>query len=306
MRERLSINLSVARSCFVRCAGCYNHFGRPNADASTADIVRFLAFMRSEGFGRVTLCGGDPLARPDLVDLLRQIASLGLHIALDTVGTPLLGSTQTRFYGRIDVEAVGPAVLASLVDLIGIAIDGSSNASVSAFRAGRPQLLDEQLAILELLDRAGARVCVNTVVHRQNHDDVPAIMGLLQPFGSIDQWQLFQFSPTGPLGYRNQHRFVLSDASFERLGSILDRQANVSGFLARIELKPFRDRVGNYLLVDSAGLAWIPGPLADGSGERVGTDTRVIVGDITIPETYEAILRATNQTFSPSAHLNTN
>jgi molybdenum cofactor biosynthesis enzyme MoaA len=77
MKARRSINLSVARSCFVRCSGCYNHFGKHAALASSDEILASLRYAYERGIRKVTLCGGDPLARADILDLLMRIRVVG-------------------------------------------------------------------------------------------------------------------------------------------------------------------------------------------------------------------------------------
>jgi MoaA/NifB/PqqE/SkfB family radical SAM enzyme len=297
MRTQLSINLSVARACFVRCNGCYNHFGETATLADSAGIVSFLAYARARGVGKVTLCGGDPLARPDILSLVTDIKQLGFSINLDTVGTPLLGATPTIFFGRREVPRVDAGTLASQVDLIGIPLDGSSNESVARFRGGRKHLFDEQVSIIELLGAAGASVCVNTVVHRSNLDDVERIVRIVARYPSVVRWQLFQFMPTGPLGYRNRASYVIDDASFTALEKDVRRAAVRDEVPIDIEFKANADRTGNYLLIDSDGKAWVPAVPVSGEwdGHRDATDRRIVIGDIRNPADHAPILQTVLQ-----------
>jgi MoaA/NifB/PqqE/SkfB family radical SAM enzyme len=285
MANQIGINLSVARSCFVRCDGCYNHFGRVNELAGTDVIVAFLDRAHRAGVGKVTLCGGDPLARPDILPLLEHIKELGFVVNLDTVGTPLLGAVSTVFYGRRPVPRVEAGSLARLVDLIGIPVDGANNATVATFRTGRADLLDEQQQVLRVLDGDRARVCVNTVVHRQNIAEVPSIFPLICRYPCVVKWQLFQFSPTGPLGFRNRDGYLIDEDSFLALDAHLCDEAAARHWSGDIELKTNARRRDAYVLVDSEGLAWQPNKAA-------ATDRRVIVGDIKRPEDHARILDA--------------
>lgn len=61
MRDRLNINISVARACFVRCDGCYNHFGRPGRILTTEEIVAFLSYARARGSPRLRCAEVIPL-----------------------------------------------------------------------------------------------------------------------------------------------------------------------------------------------------------------------------------------------------
>lgn len=292
MKERLNLNISVARACFVRCDGCYNHFGRRSNTVGTDEIITFLAFARTKGIAKVTLCGGDPLARADLMLLLDEIRRLGYSINLDTVGTPIIGDATTRFYGHDVVRRVDAAQLAQLVDLIGIPIDGASNESIALFRSGRPNLLDEQMQIMAALNACNARICINTVVHKSNIKDIPSVLELIEPFDSVEKWQLFQFAPIGPLGYRNRERYSITAEAFTRLKDQLHGIAGESRFGGRLEFKSNADRKGNYLLVDSDGLAWMPQASTTTSWDYASdeNDQRIVLGDITRHEDHEAIL----------------
>lgn len=294
MRDRLNINISVARACFVRCDGCYNHFGRPGRILTTEEIVAFLSYARARGVSKVTLCGGDPLARPDILSLLWKVKSLGYSMNLDTVGTPLLGAASTLFFGRGSVEQVDAQQLASLVDLIGIPIDGASNETVASFRAGRPDLLDEQLRVVETLSAQDAALCINTVVHRANMGDIPSILNLIGRYPSVVRWQLFQFTPSGPLAYHNRATYAVADQTFSEVAARIQRLVRESGFHSDVEFKSNADRKGDYLLVDPNGLAWVPKTSSsnDWNPAADANDQRVILGNITEVHDHEAILDA--------------
>lgn len=291
-RRGLHLNISLSRACFVQCKGCYNHFGRMGKTVSSDAVVDFLAHCRARGFSKVTLCGGDPLARADIIPLLRNIKALGMTINLDTVGTPLLGPVPTRFFDRVEVDRVEAADLARLVDVIGIPVDGSSEDSVASFRSGRDSFLEEQLIILKTLDSADAKLCINTVVHKENIEDIPNILPLLEPFEAIIKWQLFQFSPTGPLGFRNRSSYLIADAVFDAVASEMRKNAIGSRLQDRLEFKSNANRKSSYLLIDSAGLAWIPrmSPGSDWDSEKDANDLRIIIGDISKNDDYQSII----------------
>ena len=276
MRDRLNINLSAGSSCFVRCHGCYNHFGA-DADALTSGIIlEFLEAARSKGADRVTLCGGDPLSRPDILDLIRGIRGLGYRISLDTVGTPLLGNAQTIFYGRHAVGQVDIQMLASLVDEIGIPVDGATEQIIQAFRKGRQNFLSEQLSILSLLNDVNASICVNTVVNQFNIVSLNSILDLLSPFNAVKKWQLFQFIPSGPLGFKNRLKYEISQEAFVVAMESLQIYAESKHNTIKIDYKTSASRRGNYLLIDSDGLAWVP----KFSIDNVPSSNRLIIGDI--------------------------
>lgn len=68
----ISRNLIVQASnqCPCFCPGCYNHFS-DNEEAPTADVIRFIhEYRQHTGTHSLTISGGDPLLRPDIVNYL--------------------------------------------------------------------------------------------------------------------------------------------------------------------------------------------------------------------------------------------
>jgi MoaA/NifB/PqqE/SkfB family radical SAM enzyme len=247
-----SVILSAGKSCFVACPGCYNYFGRTVSE--TPQLLRFVLGLRDRfGLERITVGGGDPLTRPDIVPLLKGLHALSLRIHLDTVGTAFLGEASIRFMGKGSVDQIPADDVAAVTDLIGIPLDGSTDAVQQQFR--RHATVGSQLAVLSLLDRIGARICVNTVVHAGNRGDMAAIARLLIPYTSILEWQLFQFMPIGPLGHRNRERYVIDDPEFRRATNAAQDHAPEG---VRVAAKGRGTRKHRYLLIDSAGKVWIP------------------------------------------------
>jgi MoaA/NifB/PqqE/SkfB family radical SAM enzyme len=281
---RRSVILSASNSCFVACPGCYNYFGKNIAD--TEDVVTFIRHLRERfDLRKVTIGGGDPLTRPDITELLARVRALGLVIHLDTVGTAFLGDARIRFMGRGIAPRVDPATVAGLVDLVGVPLDGSTDAVNQLFR--RFSSVGEQQAILSKLDALGAEVCINTVVHAGNVNDVENIACLLATHTSVRQWQLFQFMPIGPLGHRNRTRFEVSSDAYYHAVEKLHR--SISPTVA-VTTKSKAGRKNRYLLIDSAGLVWLPHQ--DRSAHWQGYETnpeRIILGRISDPTVFDRV-----------------
>ena len=212
------INLAIGPSCFVQCHGCYNYFGnssRRNNLVTAADLLDFAAEAADSGITQATISGGDPLTHPEIVRIIQGLAEMGLAVKLDTVGTALLGAADVIFYGA----GIAPSVLLDdivpYIAVIGVPIDGATQATVHRFRKGRPALLQETIEIVRILKEASATVCINTVVHRGNVNELDDIRDLVVSTRA-DRWQLFEFQPIGPLAGRNAERFELSSGEFAR------------------------------------------------------------------------------------------
>lgn len=294
--------LSVGRSCFTRCIGCYNHFGAdPDALVPASDVHAFLAHLRGT-LDKVTVGGGDPLSRTDVVELLAGIKQLGFAVNLDTVGTPLLAPATTVFYGRRTVEHVPLEALAPHVDVLGIPLDGSTQEIAATFRTGRAHLVDETHAILDLADRLGVPTSINTVVTRHNVHDLGRIRDLVAAHTAVFRWQLFQFMPIGPLGFAARDRLSIGDGAFDVAVRAL-HQAHTSfagyGRLA-IDVKSRRARKNTYLLIDDNGLAWMPRSSSEPawSAATDANNQRVVVGSIRDHGQHEFIAAHVRQPIS--------
>lgn len=219
----------------------------------TDNLISFLKYVYEQGIKSVTLCGGDPLTRKDIIDLLKQIKGIGYTISLDTVGTSLIKNIEKN--GNIIIEKTSPKELASLVDNIGIPIDGSTTEIFKLFRQTDDDLLSEQLKICEELHKNNANICINTVVHKGNLSDVYELTSLINKLVYIKKWQIFQYAPMGKYGILNREKFEITEEEFNNYKS------NVLSIIKTSEKVQFKDyniRNKAYMIIDNSGNAWIP------------------------------------------------
>jgi len=296
VRKGMNINISVGQSCFVRCDGCYNFFGSRSEEFSTDIIVGFIALLKMRGLQRVTFSGGDPLSRPDIVSLLEKTAGLNVDCNLDTVGTPFLSKSQTIFFGRSEVATLSVRDVSKYVTTLGIPLDGHDNHTAALFRQGRDRLFDEQIKILRLLERETVPVCLNTVAHASNINSLSRIGEVASEFSNIIKWQIFQYMPIGPMGFKNRIKYEISDRQFERIADRLMSESisyelNAKG--VEIEIKTRSNRKNSYLLIDSDGIAYIPAyntKIKDWSVNDT-TGERMVIGDLKDRNSWEAVAK---------------
>jgi len=294
-----SISLSVARSCFVACSGCYNFFGDNVAVIERSHIVAFVRFLLPLGLKKVTVCGGDPLSRQDIVELLIDLKQLGLFISLDTVGTAFLNSAHTIFFGKRSIPRIDPKTIVAVVDRIGIPLDGTSTTVISTFRKGRLNIFSEQMSIIHLLIDSGFAVCTNTVCHAKNIEDIPNLARLMNTISKIELWQVFEFMPSGPLASQNALQFSISSTAFQKLRSIYGNRLS-SG--VAVEWKSARSRHHKYLLVDSDGIAWTPNT---SSSNKIDS-SRIVLGNIRQSYQFNMIYKRYRRIAQPPEFAETN
>ena len=275
----MHLNLFVSQKCFLYCKGCYS-FSRIEKAGQTLDtqkIIEFLKYAYDHGIDKVTLCGGDPLTRNDIINLLKMIKSIGYYISIDTVGTSIIRDV-VKNDGTI-TKKIDAKDLSELVDEIGLPIDGSNNEIFRKFRQTDFDLLSDQLKICNELNKYGINICINTVVHKENLNDAKLLCEIINKLNYIKKWQLFKYAPMGKYGVLNRKQFEISEIQFE------EYKQNILNACLRKDIIDFKDfdvRTKLYMLIDNSGNAWIP-EYNQGMFDNynIVTDSRKIIGNIT-------------------------
>ena len=160
-REHTDLRLSITDRCNFRCTYCMPEEGMQflgRSELLTAEeIGRLAAVARALGVTSVRLTGGEPLVRPDVVEIVERVASFGFaDLALTTNG-----SLMPRLAGRL--AAAG-------LQRVNISCDSLRPERFSAIR--RRGALSTPLEAMAAAEEAGlAPVKVNVVVMRGVNDD---------------------------------------------------------------------------------------------------------------------------------------
>jgi radical SAM protein len=191
----------VTRACALACLHCRAEAVRHRhpLELSTAEGMRLMDQVRRFGRPLFVLTGGDPLERPDVVDLVRHGASIGLRMGLTPSGTPLM------------TEDVLAELKEAGLSRLAVSLDGSTAAIHDAFRGVRGSW-EWTMRMLEAAREIGLSTQVNTTVSRYNLDDFDALCALMSRLG-IALWSVFFLVPTG----RARPQDVASAEEFERV-----------------------------------------------------------------------------------------
>ena len=158
----------------------------------------------------VVFTGGDPLKRPDLLDLVRHARHLGLQVALTPSATPLA----TR-------EALAAAKDAG-VSCLGISLDGADAATHDSFR-GWEGSFARTFEMLGFARELELPVQVNTTITRRNVDQVDAMAALFAE-QQIMMWSVFFLVPVGRGTQQERIGAMEYEAVFEKLYQHSQRQ----------------------------------------------------------------------------------
>lgn len=92
-RPVLNLRISITQRCNLRCPYCHREgeVTSPSIEMTRDEIVRIVGIAVGLGISRVKLTGGEPLLRPDILDIVKGIAELrGLKdFSMTTNGTNL-------------------------------------------------------------------------------------------------------------------------------------------------------------------------------------------------------------------------
>ncbi len=134
----LTLRLSVTDRCQMRCVYCRPAGGcpAPSASLSSDETTLFARLMHQQfGVAKIRITGGEPLLREDIVDLVRQLAGVGVpDLAMTTNGqrlAPLAADLRAAGLHRLNVslDSLNPLTFRAL------ARTGSLDRTLDGFHA---------------------------------------------------------------------------------------------------------------------------------------------------------------------------
>lgn len=260
-----SLIIQASNRCPCCCLGCYNFFVDVE-DIPTEQVVRFAKkYIHRFGTKKVTISGGDPLMRKDIIRLLDDLIGLGIDISIDTVGLSIM-------HNRILTDVL------KRVSVVGIPLDGMTDKTLNTFR---PELqISKLLQVIRIAIENGLRICINTVVHAQNIQEIVLIAHFINKTEGVKKWQLFQYMPIGPLGSKNAAQYLISDQVFQAVCEQI-YQLPVRADM-RIECKSLSYRRNKYILLGTDGTVWYPKQTFGDTWEtkKEQNSQRVVIGHV--------------------------
>jgi 12,18-didecarboxysiroheme deacetylase len=158
---------NVTKRCNLRCVHCYAHAGdkADRNELTTEEGKHLLEDLAGFGVPVILFSGGEPLVRPDLVELAAYAVRLGMRAVISTNGT-----------------LVTPTIAEALQDIglsyVGISLDGTKEVN-DRFR-GMRGAFDRAMAGIANCQQAGIKVGLRFTLNRMNAGEVPAIFDLLE------------------------------------------------------------------------------------------------------------------------------
>ena len=201
--------------CPLRCVYCSNpvKLAEQERELDTASWRRVLREAEGLGVVQLNLTGGEPLLRDDLEALVEEARACQLYTNLITSGTPL---DRARLEGLV----------ARGLDAFQLSLQ-DPRAHVAERIAGKDALA-AKLEVAEWVRAVGLPLTINVVLHRENLDEVDAIVALAERLGA----ERLELANTQYLGWALVNREALlptGAALAEARAAALRAQARLRG-----------------------------------------------------------------------------
>jgi radical SAM protein len=171
----------LTRACDLACRHCRAEAIRERArdELTTRECERVLRELAAAGppAPRVVFTGGDPLKRPDLLELVRYGVGLGLGVSVAPSATQALSSEVVDELLRAGVEAMS------------LSLDGSSPARHDGLR-GVLGCFGWTLVAAQRIVAAGIPLQINTLVTAETEPDLEDTARVVAGVGAA-RWSLF-------------------------------------------------------------------------------------------------------------------
>lgn len=183
----LVVTWEVTQACELECDHCRAD-AQPNRhpdELTTSEGKRLIDRIAAFGDPQPILVfsGGDPLERPDLLELVDYATSTGLRTAVTPAPTSsLTQSVLDRFHE-------------TGVHRIALSLDGATSDRHDQFRGETGSYRTIRQAA-EYADDIGLPVQINTTVTEETVDDLPGIADLVEEYNAA-MWEVFFLVPIG-------------------------------------------------------------------------------------------------------------
>jgi PqqA peptide cyclase len=163
----LALIAELTHRCPLHCVYCSNPLelqSRAN-ELSTEIWSRVFQEAAAAGVLQADFTGGEPLARPDLVELVRAARSSGLYVNLITSGLPL---DETKL----------AALVAAGLDHVQLSFQGAREETANEISGTKSHA--HKLRVLDWLKQHRVAVTLNFVIHRRNIDQLEDMLGIAE------------------------------------------------------------------------------------------------------------------------------
>jgi len=163
----LALIAEITHRCPLHCVYCSNplELAAASSELSTAEWINVFQQAGKLGMLHAHFTGGEPLARPDLTELIAGARAAGLYTNLITSG---IGLAETRLQALVEAG----------LDHIQLSFQDSSEDAANWIAGAKAHTYKIELS--RIIRRYKIAFTVNLVVHRQNIDHLEAMISFIE------------------------------------------------------------------------------------------------------------------------------
>ena len=163
----LALIAELTHRCPLHCVYCSNPLELTARSTELSTETWSSVFQQAAALGvlQADFTGGEPLARPDILDLVKSARAAGLYVNLITSGLPL------------DEQKLAQLVEAGL-DHIQLSFQGADADTAEEISGTKSHA--QKLRVLEWLKKVRVAVTLNFVIHRRNIDQIDAMLAIAE------------------------------------------------------------------------------------------------------------------------------
>ena len=163
----LALIAELTHRCPLHCVYCSNPLElTAGADELSTEVwSRVFREAAEAGVLQIDFTGGEPLARPDIAELVRAARDAGLYVNLITSGMPL------------DEARLDELILAGL-DHIQLSFQGAAEESANEISGTKAHA--QKIRVLNWLKRRRVALTLNFVIHRRNIEQLAEMVALAE------------------------------------------------------------------------------------------------------------------------------
>jgi pyrroloquinoline quinone biosynthesis protein E len=171
----LALVAELTHRCPLHCVYCSNpmELTKRERELPTGTWTRIFVEAKNLGILQVDFTGGEPLARPDIVELVRSARQSGLYASLISSGLPL-------------DEAKLAALVEAGLDHFQLSFQGATEQTAREISntTSHPQ----KLRVLQWLKKHRIGLTLNFVIHRQNIHELEEMLAIVEEHqpGSVE------------------------------------------------------------------------------------------------------------------------
>src|SRR5277367_3971762 len=209
----LALIAELTHRCPLHCVYCSNpqELQSRATELSTADWSRVFCEAAELGVLQADLTGGEPLARTDILELVRAARAAGLYVNLITSGLPL-------------DEARLDALVAAGLDHFQLSFQGATGEMAEEISGSKTHA--QKLRVLDWLKSRRVAVTLNFVIHRRNIAQIEQMLAIAESssatrveFANIQYygWAFANRAALLPTRKQLDHSLVILKRAQERL-----------------------------------------------------------------------------------------